>query len=156
MSRWKLRKNYMYLIFPAKIPFTFWVFVTQSYPTWAAENIQALDLTSPLPPPYTNTHTLFCVWRCTGSLRLALLSTPTGVDCVDGRSLCSNWFWHGSAAISFSQCSLTVMREGYLHSCREQPFAIRAYAMSAVVSTVRIDAVSSHLKYCRIAYVITI
>ena len=59
------------------------------------------------------------------------------------------------------------MRERYLHRCREQSFAICAYAMSAVgidvmsvhklfayrvVSTVRIDVVSSLMKYCRIAY----
>ena len=62
------------------------------------------------------------------------------------------------------------MRERYLHRCREQSFAIRAYAMSAlgigvvsvhklfaygVVSTVRINVVSSHIKYLRIAYGIT-
>ena len=35
--------------------------------------------------------------------------------------------------------------------CREQSFAIRAYAMSAV----GIDVVSSHTKYCRISYGIT-
>ena len=53
------------------------------------------------------------------------------------------------------------MRERYLHGCREQSFAIRAYAMSAVgidalivhklfayrvVSTVGTDIVSSHTK----------
>ena len=62
------------------------------------------------------------------------------------------------------------MRERYLPRCREQSFAIRAYAMSAVgidvvsvyklfayrvVSTVSTDIVSSHMKYCRIAYGIT-
>ena len=62
------------------------------------------------------------------------------------------------------------MRERYLHRCREQSFAIRAYAISAVgidvvsvhklfaygvVSTVRINIVSSHMKYRRIAYGIT-
>ena len=81
-----------------------------------------------------------------------LLSTPMGVDYV---------------VIGFDmevqpQCSLT-----FLH---EQSFAIRAYAMSAVginvvsvrklfayrvVSTVSTDIVSSHKKYCRIAYGIT-
>ena len=55
------------------------------------------------------------------------------------------------------------MREDCLHRCHEQSFAIRTYAMSAVgidvvrvhkilaykiVSTVRIDVVSSHKKYC--------
>ena len=64
----------------------------------------------------------------------------------------------------------TFMRERYLHRCREQSFAIRAYAMNdvgidvvsvrklfacRVVSTVRTDIVSSHTKYCRIAYGIT-
>ena len=62
------------------------------------------------------------------------------------------------------------MRERYLHSCREQSFAIYVYAMSAVgidvvsihklfayrvMSTVRIDVVSSYMKYCKIAYGIT-
>ena len=62
------------------------------------------------------------------------------------------------------------MCESYLHRCREQSFAIRAYAMSpvgigvvsvhrpfaqGVVSTVRTDVVSSHMKYCGIAYSIT-
>ena len=62
------------------------------------------------------------------------------------------------------------MRERYLRRCRVQSFAIRAYAMSAVdidvlsvhklfadgvVSTVRIDVVSNHTKYCRTAYGIT-
>ena len=52
------------------------------------------------------------------------------------------------------------MRERFLHRCREQSFAIRAYAMSAfgldvvsvhqifeyrIVSTVRIGVVSSHM-----------
>ena len=49
------------------------------------------------------------------------------------------------------QCSLTFLLERFLHRCREQSFAIRAYAMSAV----GIDVVSSHTKYCRIAYGIT-
>ena len=62
------------------------------------------------------------------------------------------------------------MRERYLHRCREQSLAIREYAMSAVgidvvsvrkllayrvVSTVSTDIVSSHTKFCRIAYGIT-
>ena len=87
-----------------------------------------------------------------------------------GRRLCSNWFWHGSTTISYPQCSLTFMRERYLHRCRKQSFAIRAYAMSAVdidvvsvhtlfayrvVSIASSDIVSSHTKYCRIAYGIT-
>ena len=72
--------------------------------------------------------------------------------------------------LSYPQCKLTFMRERYLHRCREQSFAIRAYAMSAdcidvvsvhklfayrVVSTVSTDIVYSHTKYCRIAYGIT-
>ena len=84
--------------------------------------------------------------------------------------LCSNWFRYGSTTISCPQCSLTFLLEPYLHRCREQSFAIRAYALSAVgidvvsvhkvfayrvVSTVNIDIVSSHAKYCRIAYGIT-
>ena len=67
---------------------------------------------------------------------------------VHGRRLCSNRVRHGSTTISYPQCSLTFMRERYLHRCREQSFAIRAYAMSA-------DIVSSHTVYCRIAYGIT-
>ena len=88
---------------------------------------------------------------------------------ADGRRLCSNGFRHGSTTISYPQCSLTFMRERYLHRCREL-FAIRSYAMSAVgidvvsvqklfaymvVSTVSTDIVSSHTKYCRIPYGIT-
>ena len=45
-----------------------------------------------------------------------------------------------STAISYPQCSLTLMHERYLHRCREQSFAVRAYAMSAV----GIDVVSVH------------
>ena len=87
-----------------------------------------------------------------------------------GRKLCSNWFRHGSTNICYPQCSLTFMRERYLHIYREQSFAIRAYTMSAVgiyvvsvhklfpyrvVSTVRTDIVSSLTEYCRSAYGIT-
>ena len=65
---------------------------------------------------------------------------------------------------------LTFMLERYLHRGHEQSFAIRAYVMDAagidvagvhklfayrVVSTSRIDVVSSHMKYCRIAYCIS-
>ena len=57
-----------------------------------------------------------------------------------GLRLCSNRFRHGSTTISNPQCSLTFMRERYLHRCREQSFAIRAYAMSSV----GIDVVSDH------------
>ena len=45
-----------------------------------------------------------------------------------------------STAISYPQCNLTFMRERYLHKCREQSFAIRVYAMSAV----GINVVSDH------------
>ena len=68
-----------------------------------------------------------------------------------GRRLCSDRFRHGSTTISYPQCSLTFLRQRCLNRCREQSFAIRAYAMSAV----GIDVVSSHTKYCRIAYGIT-
>ena len=64
------------------------------------------------------------------------------------------------------------MRERYLHRCREQSIAIRAYAMSAVgihvdvvsvhklfayrvVSAIRIDVVRGHMKYGRIPISIT-
>ena len=57
-----------------------------------------------------------------------------------GHRLCSNRFHHGSTTISYPQWSLTFLRERYLHRCREQSLAIRAYAMSAV----GIDVVSSH------------
>ena len=72
--------------------------------------------------------------------------------------------------MSYPQYSLTFLRERYFHRCREQLFAIRECAMSAVdidvlsvhklfvyraVSTVSTDIVSSHTKYCRIAYGIT-
>ena len=66
-----------------------------------------------------------------------------------GHRLCSNWFRHGSTTISYPQCSLTFMPERYLHRCREQSFAIRTYAMSAV----GIDVMSVHTKYCRMAFV---
>ena len=94
-----------------------------------------------------------------------LLSTPMGVDCSTGK-----WFRHGSTIISYPQCSLTFLHERYLHRCREQSVAIHACAMSAVgidvvwahkhfayrvVSTVSTDIVSSHTKYCRMAYGIT-
>ena len=50
-----------------------------------------------------------------------------------GRRLCSNWIRHRSTTISYPQCSLTFMRERYLH----RSFA---YAKSAV----GIDVVSVH------------
>ena len=62
------------------------------------------------------------------------------IVCAHGRRLYNNRFRHGSTTISYPQCSLTFMRERYLHICREQSFAIRAYAMSAV----GIDVVSDH------------
>ena len=90
-----------------------------------------------------------------------LFSAPMGVDyVVIGFDM----------DISYPPCSLTFMRDRCLHRCREQSFAIRAYAMSVVgidvvtvhklfayrvVSTVSTDIVSSHTKYCRIAYAIT-
>ena len=67
----------------------------------------------------------------------------TNIVNAHGRRLCSNWFRHGSTAISYPQCSLTFLRERYLHRCREQSFAIRAYAMSAV----GIDVVSVSISY---------
>ena len=92
-----------------------------------------------------------------------LLSTPMGLD---NAVIVSIWKYN----ISNPQCSLTFLRERYLHRCREKPFSIRAYIMSAVgidvasvhklfayriVSTVSTDIVSRHTKYCRIAYGIT-
>ena len=59
---------------------------------------------------------------------------------MHGRRLYRNGFRHGSTTISYPQCSLTFMLEGYLHRCREQSFAIRAYAMNAI----GIDVVSDH------------
>ena len=76
-----------------------------------------------------------------------------------GRRLCSNWVRHGSTTISYQQCSLTFMRERYLH--RSFAYAKRAVCIDVVsvhklfayrvVSTVSTDIVSSHTKYCRIA-----
>ena len=66
-----------------------------------------------------------------------------------GRRLCSNWFRHGSTTISYPQCSLTFLRERCLHRCREQSFAIRAYAMS----TVGIDVVSVHKLFALLAQI---
>ena len=73
---------------------------------------------------------------------------------------------HGSTAISYPQCSLTFMRERCLHRCCEESFAIPAYVgidvvsvhklfAYGVMSTVRINVVSSLMKYRRIAYGIT-
>ena len=80
-----------------------------------------------------------------------------------GRRLCSNWVRHGSTTISYPQCSLTFMRECYLH--RSFAYAESAVGIDVVsvhrlftyrvVSTVSTDIVSSHTKYCRIAYGIT-
>ena len=88
-----------------------------------------------------------------------------------GRRLCSNKVstWKYNHYLPTMQLDL-YMRERNLHRCREQSFAIRAYAMSAVgidvvgihklfvyrvMSTVSTDTVSSHTKYYRIAYGIT-
>ena len=60
-----------------------------------------------------------------------------------GRRLCSNWFGHGRTTISYAHCSLTFLLERYLHRCREQSFAIRAYAMNAV----GIDVMSVSISY---------
>ena len=80
-----------------------------------------------------------------------LLSFFSVIVYAHGRRLCSNRFRHGSTTISYPQCSWTFLRERYLHRCRGQSFAIRAYAMSAV----GIDVLSSHTKYCTIAHGIT-
>ena len=92
--------------------------------------------------------------------------TAANIVYAHGRRLCSNWFRHRFTAISYPQCSLTFIRERYLYRYREQSFAIRAYAMSAVgidvvsihklfayrfVNAVSTDIVSSHTKYCTIA-----
>ena len=80
-----------------------------------------------------------------------------------GHRLCSNWVRHGSTTISYPQCSLTFMREHYLH--RSFTYAMTAVGIDVmsvhklfayrVMSTVSTDVVSSHTKYCRIAYGIT-
>ena len=80
-----------------------------------------------------------------------------------GHRLCSNWVRHGSTTISYPQCSLTFMRECHLH--RSFAYAKSAVGIDVVsvhklftyrvVSTVSKDIVSSHTKYCRIAYGIT-
>ena len=88
-------------------------------------------------------------------------------DCTDrsvvvyahGRRLCCNCVRHGSTTISYPKCSLTFMRERYLHSsCAYAKSAVGIDVVSAhklfayrVVSTVSKDIVSSHTKYCRIA-----
>ena len=76
---------------------------------------------------------------------IALLSKPMGVDYV------VIGFDMEVQPLVYPQCSLTFLRERYLHRCCEQSFAICAYAMSAF----GIDVVSSHTKYSRIAYGIT-
>ena len=80
-----------------------------------------------------------------------------------GRRLYSNWARHGSTTISYPQCSLTSMRERYLH--RSFAYAKSTVGIDVVsvhklfayrvVSTVSTDIVSSHTKYCRIAYGVT-
>ena len=52
--------------------------------------------------------------------------TDKAVIIVYARRLCSNWFRHGSTTISYPQCSLTFLRERYLHGYREQSLALRA------------------------------
>ena len=80
-----------------------------------------------------------------------------------GRRLCSNWVRHGSTTISYPQCSLTFMREHYLHRSfayaksavgRDVVSVLKLFAYR-VVSTISTDIVSSHTKYCRTAYGIT-
>ena len=119
-------------------------------------------------------------WKCTffkGGNKCDLLSkiickfsNHIIIVYAHGRRLCSNWFRHGSTTISNPQCILTFMPERSLHRCHEQSLAILAYAMSAVgidvvsdhklfayrvVSSDSTDIMSSHTKYCRIAYGIT-
>ena len=81
---------------------------------------------------------------------------------VHARRLCSNLVRHGSTTISYPQCSLTFMRERYLH--RSFAYAKSAVGINVVsvhklfpyrvVSTVSRDIVS-YTKYCRIAFGIT-
>ena len=77
-----------------------------------------------------------------------IVSSPerTLIVYAHGRRLCSNGFQHGCSTISHPQCSLTFMCERYLHRCREQSFAIPAYA----IRTMSIDVVSDHKgrKHC--------
>ena len=90
-------------------------------------------------------------------------NTASVVVYAYGRRLCSNWVRHGSTTISYPQCSLTFMRERYLHgSFAYAKSAVgidvaSAHKLSAyrVLSTVSTDIVSSHTKYCRIADGIT-
>ena len=78
-----------------------------------------------------------------------------GSNCL---RLCSSWVRHGSTTISYPQCSLIFMREPCLHrSFAYAKSAVGIDVMSVhklfayrVVSTVSIDIVSSHTKYCRI------
>ena len=70
---------------------------------------------------------------------------------------------HGSTTISYPQCSLTFMRERYLHrsfACANSAVGIDVMSVHmlfpyGVVSTVSTDIVNSHTKYCRITYGIT-
>ena len=94
---------------------------------------------------------------------LNLLLNSVFIVYAHGRRLCSNWVRHGSTTTSYPQCSLTFMRERYLH--RSFAYAKSSVGMDIVsvhklfayrvVSTVSTDIVSSHTKYCRIAYGIT-
>ena len=97
---------------------------------------------------------------------LFTISDRNGPICLRPlRRLCGYWVQHGSTTtcISYPQCSLTFMRERYLH--RSFAYAKSAVGIDVVsvhklfayrvVSTVSTDIVSSHTKYCRIAYGIT-
>ena len=76
-----------------------------------------------------------------------------------GRRLCSNWVGHGSTTISYQQCSLTFMRECYLH--RSFAYAKSAVGIGVVsihklfAYRVSTNIVSSHTKYCRISHTIS-
>ena len=59
---------------------------------------------------------------------------------------------YGMCAICIDVISyLLICHQHYWHRCREWSKAIRMQVVSAVC----IDVVSSHMKYCRIAYSIT-
>ena len=112
-------------------------------------------------PQYSSIH---LVLQCENINKISCnMASVVVIVYAHGHSLCSNWVQHGSTTISYPQCSLTFMREGYLHrSCAYAKSAVGIDVVSIhklftnrVVSTVSTIIVSSHMKHCRIAYGIT-
>ena len=112
---------------------------------------------------YLNRRRSQSVWQADNMpIYFVLKLTQVLIVYAHGRRLCSDWVRHGSTTISYPQCSLTFMRERYLHIFAYVKSAVGIDVVSVhklfayrVVSTVSTDIVSSHTKTCRIAYGIT-